>query len=48
MGHDVGDGDPKARADAANVIAMRIGEGTSPTRGTSSRHRALYARARPP
>ena len=43
VGHDVGDGDPKARADAANVIAMRIGENVAHARDVVSAHRALYA-----
>ncbi len=43
LGHDVGDGDPAARAAAAGASYKVIGENVAKARGERAAHRALYA-----
>lgn len=43
VGHDVGDGDPRARIQASNVSAHKAGENVARAESVRHAHRALYA-----
>ncbi|HKQ68691.1 MAG TPA: CAP domain-containing protein, partial [Polyangiaceae bacterium] len=43
LAHDVGSGDPRARAEAAGSTAVEIGENVAHARTTALAHRALWA-----
>jgi uncharacterized protein YkwD len=43
VGHDVGTGDPKARATAASIVAHAVGENVATSKTLEGAHRALWA-----